>query len=229
METLSDTCRALLERSKRFGPLYGDRLANHLPMTLIALDRMGAPVDSMARAFDANARQLQARDADTSPVSEPADWLGKGRNAGGLERYFEACASRNGLDAVLRDWLPRLLPGVAASAFHCLIRLAYAIDAGDRDEACAALAYWVMEYVTLDLPPDTADDTPAAIAAPVHRNSTVPPVIASTTIPSGPVGAKARSNSQPVTTGGTTNGRWIAPSSSNFPGKSRRASSQASA
>lgn len=29
METLSDTCRALLERSKRFGPLYGDRLANH--------------------------------------------------------------------------------------------------------------------------------------------------------------------------------------------------------
>ncbi|UOD30178.1 questin oxidase family protein [Massilia violaceinigra] len=165
MEILSDTCRALLERSKRFGPLYGDRLANHLPMTLIALDRMGAPVDSMARAFDANARQLQARDADISPVADGADWLGKGRNAGGLERYFQACARRDGRDAVLRDWLPRLLPGVAASAFHCLIRLAYAIDAGDQDEACAALAYWVMEYVSLDLPPDTVDAAPAALAA----------------------------------------------------------------
>ncbi|WP_166872501.1 questin oxidase family protein [Massilia mucilaginosa] len=165
METVSDTCRALLERSKRFGPLYGDRLANHLPMTLIALDRLGAPVDSMQRAFDANARQLQARDAGISPVVDAAIWLGKGSNAGGLELYFQACVARDGPGAVLRDWVPRLLPGVAASAFHCPIRLAYAVDAGDHDEVCAALAYWVMEYVTLDLPPDTVDDTPAAIAA----------------------------------------------------------------
>lgn len=165
METLSDTCRDLLERSKRFGPLYGDRLANHLPMTLIALDRMGAPADSMARAFDVHARQLRRRDDDISPVTDAADWLGKGSNAGGLERYFQACSGRDGLDAVLRAWVPRLLPGVSASAFHCLIRLAYAIEAGDQDEACAALAYWVMAYVTLDLPPDTVDQSLAAIAA----------------------------------------------------------------
>ncbi|NHZ99155.1 DUF4243 domain-containing protein [Massilia sp. CCM 8734] len=165
METLSDTCRTLLERSKRFGPLYGDRLASHLPMTLIALDRMGAPADSMARAFDANARQLQARDAELSPVTYAADWLGQGRNGGGLERYFQACAGRDGPDAVLRDWVSRLLPGVSASAFHCLIRLAYALDAGEHDEICAALAYWVMEYATLDLPPDTVNATPAAVAA----------------------------------------------------------------
>jgi hypothetical protein len=158
----------LLERSKRFAPLYGDRLANHLPMTLIALERMGAPVENMERAFGANARQLRLRDADISPVADAADWLGKGRNAGGLELYFQACVARDGLGAVLRDWAPRLLPGVSASAFHCLIRLAYAIDAGEQDEVCAALAYWVMEYVTLDLPLDTVgrvDDSPAAIAA----------------------------------------------------------------
>ncbi|NHZ63659.1 questin oxidase family protein [Massilia genomosp. 1] len=134
-------------------------------MTLIALDRMGAPADSMARAFDANARQLRARDADLSPVTHAPDWLGQGRNGGGLERYFQACAGRDGPGAVLRDWVPRLLPGVSASAFHCLIRLAYAIDAGEHDELCAALAYWVMEYASLDLPPDTVDATPAAIAA----------------------------------------------------------------
>lgn len=169
MEMLSDTCRDLLARSARFGPLYGDRLANHLPMTLIALDRMGASAPDMARAFDANARQLRLRGDDISPVTDPADWLGKGRNAGGLERYFQASAGRDGLDSVLRAWVPRLLPGVSASAFHCLIRLAYAIDAGDRDETCAALAYWVMEYVTLDLPPDTVDQPLAAIAARLAR------------------------------------------------------------
>lgn len=165
MEMLSDHCRALLERSKRFGPLYGDRLANHLPMTLIALDRMGASAGCLERAYDINARPLRLREDDFSAVTDAADWLGKGRNAGGLERYFVACAGRDGLDAMLRAWVPRLLPGVSASAFHCLIRLAYALDAGERDEACAALAYWVMEYVSLDLPPDPVDEAPAAIAA----------------------------------------------------------------
>lgn len=169
MRMLSETCRALLERSKRFGPLYGDRLANHLPMTLIALDRMGASAGHMERAYEANARQLRLRDGDIGPVTDAADWLGKGRNAGGLELYFRACAGRDGLDAVLRAWVPRLLPGGAASAFHCLIRLAYAIDAGEQDEACAALAYWVMEYVSLDLPDDTVDQAPAAIAARLAR------------------------------------------------------------
>lgn len=167
MTTLSETGLVLLERSRRFGPLYGDRLANHLPMTLIALDRMGAPADSMERAYAANADRLRLREAEAeaSPVDDPADWLGQGCNAGGLERYFQASAGRDGLDAVLRAWVPRLLPGVAASALHCLIRLAYAIDAADRDETCAALAYWVMEYACLDLPADTVDERPAALAA----------------------------------------------------------------
>ncbi|MDQ1834792.1 questin oxidase family protein [Massilia scottii] len=169
MATLSDTCRDLLTRSRRYGPLYGDRLANHLPMTLIALERMGASADAMERAFDVNARRLQPHDGDIGAVADAADWLGKGRNAGGLERFFHESVRRDGLDAVLRAWVARLLPGVSASAFHCLIRLAYAIDAGDLDETCAALAYWVMDYAALDLAPDAVDEAPAGIAARLAR------------------------------------------------------------
>ncbi|MDM5175816.1 questin oxidase family protein [Massilia sp. DJPM01] len=169
MTILSDTCRDLLRRSRRYGPLYGERLANHLPMTLIALERMGAPADAMQRAFDVNARRLEAQDGDIGAVADALAWLGKGRNAGGLERFFQESVRRDGLDAVLRGWVPRLLPGVSASAFHCLIRLAYAIDADDLDETCAALAYWVMEYVTLDLAPDQVDEAPATIAARLAR------------------------------------------------------------
>ena len=66
--------------------------------------------------------------------------------------------------------------------------------------------------------------TPAAIAAPVQRNRTPPD-----STPKGPPGAKARSSTHPVTTGGTTSGRCTTPSSSTRPGNRNRASIQASA
>ena len=55
--------------------------------------------------------------------------------------------------------------------------------------------------------------TAAASAAPVQRNSRVTPNQRSSGPPIGPAGAKAISSTQPVTTGGTTNGRWISASS----------------
>jgi hypothetical protein len=66
--------------------------------------------------------------------------------------------------------------------------------------------------------------TPAAIAAPVQRNRTVAPSQLSRTRPSGPAGAKASRSAQPVTTGGTTSGKWTTPSRRSLPRKRPRAS-----
>ena len=65
--------------------------------------------------------------------------------------------------------------------------------------------------------------TAAATAAPVQRNSRVTPNQRWSGSPSGPFGAKASSNTQPVTTGGTTSGKWISASNNVRPGKRPRA------
>ena len=83
------------------------------------------------------------------------------------------------------------------------------------------------EYRTLPMVwyvPPLSPITAAANAAPVQRNSRVTPNQRSSGPPIGPAGAKAISSTQPVTTGGTTNGRWISASSKVRPGNRPRAS-----
>ena len=46
--------------------------------------------------------------------------------------------------------VPRLAPGVAGSAFHPLMRLAYAVMAGDDEDVGIALGYWAATYLPLD-------------------------------------------------------------------------------
>lgn len=48
---ISDTCRALLVHSQRFATSYGSGFFNHLPMALLALERLGGD--------DARLRDLQ--------------------------------------------------------------------------------------------------------------------------------------------------------------------------
>src|SRR5678809_666847 len=51
-----------------------------------------------------------------------------------------------GMDAVLREAVPVLMTGVCTAAYHALLRLAYALDYGSRDEVVFALAYWAVEF-----------------------------------------------------------------------------------
>jgi hypothetical protein len=51
------------------------------------------------------------------------------------------------------------MPGLAASAFHGMIRLAYAIEGGLDEETALALAYWASEYVALPLSLAPAEGT----------------------------------------------------------------------
>lgn len=52
MNVISGACAELRAESRHHAPLYGDRLANHLPMALVALDRLGADAATMRRFAD---------------------------------------------------------------------------------------------------------------------------------------------------------------------------------
>jgi hypothetical protein len=147
---MSDACRELLLQSRLYAPLYGNRLANHLPMALLALDRLDADVATMRRFADGYARKLLPAAAAASAL-DPHDYLGSAGDYPRFVLFFDHRIREAGMEAVLRDWVPVLMPGLAASAFHGLIRLAYAIEGGLEDEVALALAYWASEYASLPL------------------------------------------------------------------------------
>ncbi|MGJ7918805.1 questin oxidase family protein [Massilia sp. LXY-6] len=150
MSTMSDECRELLLESRRHAPLYGNRLANHLPMALLALDRLGADAATMRRFAGGYARKLLPAALPSSAL-DPHDVLGSAGDYSRFAAFFQDRIREAGPEAVLHDWVPVLMPGVAASAFHGLIRLAYAIEGGLEDEIALSLAYWASEYAPLPL------------------------------------------------------------------------------
>lgn len=145
MTDTTTTLHALLDRGLALHPEYGAGLANHLPMALQALQALGAD-DARLRAFDARQR----------PRLRPRDHHG----ADGFEAQharLTAALQRDGRDTLLRQALPGLMPGVAAAAFHGLIRTAHAVAAGHDGELVMGLAYWAHRHTPL-LQPDA--DTP---------------------------------------------------------------------
>lgn len=152
----------LLDHNLQLPPEYHDGLSNHLPMALHALHSLGAGGDRLRDYFSRYVTRFEGR------TGLPAAFAA-------LRAGFDAALARDGEDAVLRRVLPDLLPGVAAAAFHGVIRTAHAVQAGHRGELAAALAYWAWRHQPLAAPPAgepmAFDDWAAALidSAPAFR------------------------------------------------------------
>jgi hypothetical protein len=146
---ISPACAQLIECGAAYGPLYANGLSNHLPMALIALDRMGASPARLEAFFARYVPRLTRRAQPCAPL-DPRDAWGVERSFEGVFAYFRALLSGEGKERVLRTWLPLLMPGVATGAFHPMIRLAYAVDAYEEAEMAFGLASWVTEHRSLD-------------------------------------------------------------------------------
>lgn len=146
-----DELHLLLQSFREFSPVYGDHLANHLPMAAIALWRMGADTKQIHRFAKNYVKKLERRHHFPSPPPSLTHVPRRGTHQFEQDAaYFAAQLAASGVEPVLRQWLPRLLPGLSASAFHCLIRTAYAVESGCVAELADALAFWSSDY--LDFP-----------------------------------------------------------------------------
>lgn len=148
---------AQLDAVLRLPPEDRGALTNHLPMALQALHSLGASPQRMD-AFHAHyARRYQGMAPPVSAAPAP-DWLrlrGKLESYPALLAHFQQWLERDGMDPVLRQALPDLLSGVAAAAFHGVIRTAHAVESGHKAEMAAALAYWTYRWQPLR-PPSSA-------------------------------------------------------------------------
>lgn len=170
--SISRHCTELLEAASVYHVRYGDRLANHLPMVLIALDKMGASRGQLQHAFDRSVDHLERpRFEFAEPLPERktiADLRNREERFPSAQIYYQRHLRQHGIAGALHRELPPLLPSIATAAFHGLIRTAYGIDAGHEQEVATGLAYWNMEYRELpasdDRLPTAAAKIPAKIA-----------------------------------------------------------------
>jgi hypothetical protein len=155
---------ALLDRYQTLAPEYTGGLSNHLPMLLHALHSLGAN-DNRLRDYAVG--YVKRYDGVPAVMPGQALWQWQ-QHRGNFSRHadfqvtFAASIKRQGAASTLQQVLPDLWPGVAAAAFHGLIRTAHAWQAGHDGELAAGLAYWAARWQPVEAPSPRGDLMPFA-------------------------------------------------------------------
>lgn len=144
--------RTLLKRHQDNDLVRYDTVNNHAPMVLIALYRLGADENQLRNYYKSLRRDTPTVESDSeqAPPIVAARWselLGDFRACGSYCRFFKSIIDERGAEKVLRAYVSPLMSGVAAHAFHPLLRLGYGIDLKDQDEIAFALGYWAAAYL----------------------------------------------------------------------------------
>jgi hypothetical protein len=149
-------------------PFY---LANHLPMVLVALHRMGAS-DERLEAYCHIYQRQNGLVSVPAPIGKirRKDWrefLGQREREGDYRAFFASEVARLGATPAALHYLPQLMPGIAASATHAFMRMAYATMTDSDEETGVALAYWAATYLVLGRSHGTkpSTDDPAEVLA----------------------------------------------------------------
>jgi hypothetical protein len=154
-------------------------LANHLPMVLVALHRMGAD-DARLDAYCHIYHEKNGLVPVPGPISAVAtdnwrEFLGQREREGDYRLFFAKEVVRLGAARAATAYLPHLFPGLAASAMHALMRMAYATMTDSDAETGIALAYWAATYLSLGLSRQVnapATDNPADVLAYMYGPAT---------------------------------------------------------
>ena len=138
-------------------------LANHLPMVLVALHRMGAS-DERLEAYchiyhKQNGLVLTPEPTAKITTENWRDFLGQRGREGDYRTFFAGEVARLGATPAALHYLPQLIPGIAASATHALMRMAYATLTGSDQETAVSLGYWAATYLPLRVSQGLAPST----------------------------------------------------------------------
>ena len=148
----TEYCKILIQKSQQFQPTYAKgKLAIHLPMSLIALDKMGASEKQLNLFYQNSIIRLDIRKKNTqTKINNIEDALGQKEFFESYVVFFENELKNISMKSVLANSLPVLIKGISASAFHPVIRLSYALDIDNETEIILSLASWATEYLSFE-------------------------------------------------------------------------------
>ena len=148
----------ILEANRRYDAQFHHGLSNHLSMAIVALHELGAPDARLSQFFERYRSRLEPVPERREPVVRArwAETLGTQSRYADYLAFFQAEVARAGVDGAVRAYLPALMPGVAGSSFHPLIRLGYAVHARDAADVAVSLAYFADQFLRLGGAPAAA-------------------------------------------------------------------------
>ena len=153
--------------------------ANHGPMAAEALFALGRD-EAVLPWVESYRSRLTHRPVAMARIARE-DWrehLGKRDRLGDWIHFFQNELAEHPWQSVVREWVPRLAPGLMAAAGHGLIRTAHAArslsSAETRqriEELAQGLGYWAARYYVLPGTPsgENAGHTPSGGLAHVRR------------------------------------------------------------
>jgi hypothetical protein len=180
-QTLMGRARLLATEFVRQNPdgTIDAEIGSHLELALASLVELGAS-DAQLERFDADYRgrwPLERLPAPRAAISDALWWryLGNRRLEPEFRRYFADRVAAEGAEAVLRAALPVLVEGIAASAWHALIRTMLGWIRADDAEIAAGLGYWAATFLRLGRGPGgpALSDRPAALLARLRADPVV--------------------------------------------------------
>lgn len=153
-------------------PNYGENgFTNHLPMALIALDKMNTPLSRIERFTKHYAERLEAFSVqEGSSIKSIDEALGKKSSLAPAFIFFKNELKNKGVDKTLKEYLPILIKSPWSCAFHCLIRLSYAVTSELVPEIAMALSYWTCEYKPMNLSRKTSTNISIEELASLSKN-----------------------------------------------------------
>jgi Questin oxidase-like len=141
----------ILEANRHYDAQFHHGFSNHLSMAIVALHELGAPDARLSEFFERYRSRLEPVPERREPIVR-ARWselLGTQSRYADYLAFFRAEVARLGADGAVRAYLPALMPGVAGSSFHPLIRLGYAVQASDAADVAVSLAYFADQFLRL--------------------------------------------------------------------------------
>jgi hypothetical protein len=137
---------SIMAEMPAWGTEFAKTYANHAPMVLVALDRIGGSGQRLRDFFEhyRDYKQLFPAGPTIAPITRDT-WqtaIGQRDREADLRVFFAAEVEALGIDDALRTYLPTLAPYVGTSALHALMRTAYGLIRRDPIEISISLAYW---------------------------------------------------------------------------------------
>jgi hypothetical protein len=146
------TLHALLTKNHALRPEFGPGYSNHVSMGLFALLALGGSSQQLRSFASDSWGPLEPLPRDAGPSVSRDNFrslLGQRSALNGYRSLFQREVRELGRAATLERYLPELLPGLGAAAFHPLIRTGYGVRFSDDREVADGLAYWAIAYLPL--------------------------------------------------------------------------------
>lgn len=176
IKSSASSLHELLNRHRRGELAEYNVTANHAPMVLIALYRMGADYHQLHQYYAgveigrpaSQTDSLQGQQIDRGTWT---NYLGTFSAWSSYRHFFQTEIGKHGVQDVLMSYVSPLIRGVAGHAFHPLLRVGYGIDLNDKDEIAFGLAYWAAAYLPApEIPRSRGSVEPAQLLS-VLQNS----------------------------------------------------------